>query len=119
MSKKWIYWTPRILSIIFILFLSLFALDVFEEGLGFWMTVLALLIHLIPSFILVIILIISWKHELVGGISFIVLAVIFTFFFKTYENIFSILFISFIPLIIGILWILNWKKKRGSKRKKR
>jgi len=41
-SKRVLYWTPRTLSIAFIAFLSLFALDVFGPGQGFWKTLLAL-----------------------------------------------------------------------------
>ncbi len=35
MQRKWLYWTPRILAIIFICFLLLFSLDVFGQGLSF------------------------------------------------------------------------------------
>ena len=44
-----LYWAPRILSIIFAGFISLFALDVFNEGHSFWETLLALAVHLIPT----------------------------------------------------------------------
>src|SRR4030042_4075717 len=69
--NKFIYWTPRILSIIFILFLAMFSLDIFEGNYGFWGTVVGLFMHNIPSLILLIILLVSWKHEIVGGIAFI------------------------------------------------
>ena len=55
--KRVLFWTPRILCILFAIFLSLFALDVFGEGLGFWKTILALLIHLVPVYIVVIVLV--------------------------------------------------------------
>ena len=35
MNNKWkrvLYWTPRVLGILFALFISIFALDVFGEG---------------------------------------------------------------------------------------
>ena len=48
-AKLALFWTPRILCIVFALFLSLFSLDVFGEGYGFWETLLALLIHLVPG----------------------------------------------------------------------
>ena len=57
MPKKLIYWSPRILLILFILFLALFSLDVFDEAAGFWQTALALLMHNLPSLILTVILI--------------------------------------------------------------
>jgi len=44
-KRDWIYWTPRILSIVFVLFLALFSLDVFDGNYGFWGTLLALFMH--------------------------------------------------------------------------
>ena len=56
---KFLYWTPRILSILFLLFLALFSLDVVGQGYGFWGTIGALFMHNIPVFILLIVLWIS------------------------------------------------------------
>ncbi|MCX6610102.1 MAG: hypothetical protein NTW74_04550 [Acidobacteria bacterium] len=66
-SARAVYWTPRILSILFIAFLSIFALDVFEEHLGFWPTLLALLLHLIPSLVLTMALLLAWRWEWIGA----------------------------------------------------
>ncbi len=68
--KPLLFWTPRVLCLLFALFLSLFALDVFNEGLGFWKTILALLIHLIPTWIVLVILAISWRWEWAGALAF-------------------------------------------------
>jgi len=65
--KKIPYWLPRVLSVLFIAFISVFALDVFGEPQWF----LALLMHLIPSFILIILTAIAWKNERLGGFIFI------------------------------------------------
>jgi hypothetical protein len=59
--KRILVWTPRILGILFALFVSIFALDVFGAGYGFWETILALLIHLVPVSILLIGLAIAWR----------------------------------------------------------
>src|SRR3989344_7951437 len=75
--NKYIYWAPRILSIIFILFLMLFSLDIFEMNLNFWGTLLGLFMHNIPALILLVIVIISWKREIVGGIAFILAGLIY------------------------------------------
>jgi len=61
-------WAARILCVLAIAFISLFALDVFSEGAGLGQKLVAFLLHMIPSFVLIIFLIIAWKHELVGGI---------------------------------------------------
>ncbi len=68
--NKYLYWAPRILSIMFILFLMLFSLDIFDMELDFWGTALGLFMHNIPALFLLVILIISWKYEIVGGIIF-------------------------------------------------
>jgi hypothetical protein len=67
LSKRALFWTPRALSIVFIAFLSIFALDVFDEHLGLWRTVLALTMHLIPSFVLVAALVLAWRWEWIGA----------------------------------------------------
>jgi hypothetical protein len=65
-----IFWTPRILTILFALFLGLFALDVFNEGLGFWKTLLALFMHLIPTWLVLAALAIAWRWEWAGAVLF-------------------------------------------------
>jgi hypothetical protein len=67
LSGRALFWTPRALSIAFIAFLSLFALDVFDEHLGLWRTVLALTMHLIPSFVLIAVLVLAWRWEWIGA----------------------------------------------------
>jgi hypothetical protein len=115
--SKWLYWSPRILSILFLLFLAMFSLDVFGNNYTFWETVLGLFMHNIPVFILLIILIISWKHELVGGIGFILGGLLYIY-LTLGRNPFEwymlswIIQISGLAFLIGVLWILNWKKKR-------
>jgi hypothetical protein len=56
-----LFWTTRIAGILFILFLSLCALDVFDMRLDFWGTLLAVLMHLIPSIVLAIALALAWN----------------------------------------------------------
>jgi hypothetical protein len=67
LSKRALFWTPRVLSMAYIAFLSLFALDVFGEGYGFWKTILAIVIHLAPSLVLVAVLILAWRWEWIGA----------------------------------------------------
>lgn len=121
-ENKFIFWTPRILSIIFILFLTLFSLDIFSMNLGFWETILGLFMHNIPSILLTIILIISWKHEIVGGITFILAGLFYILLilrngFEWYMLSWS-LTISGPAFLIGILFLIGWFKKKNKKRKK-
>lgn len=117
---KFIYWTPRIVSILFILFLAMFSLDVFDGNYGFWGTVIGLFMHNIPVFILLVILLISWKYEIVGGVTFILAGILYvamifknmlTGSFEGYMLSYS-LTIAGPAFFIGILFILNWIKKQ-------
>ncbi len=65
-----LFWAPRALSIAFIAFLSVFALDVFGTGQGFWRTLAAFLMHLIPSVALAVALVLAWRWEWIGAAFF-------------------------------------------------
>ena len=65
-----LFWGPRGLTILFILFLGIFALDVFDEGYTFSETLVALFMHLIPNMILALILILAWRWEWIGAVLF-------------------------------------------------
>lgn len=73
MRMSWkgvLFWVPRVLGVLFAAFVSLFALDVFGAGYGFWGTVAALLIHLIPTYAILIALAIGWRWEWAGAVLF-------------------------------------------------
>lgn len=76
-QARFLFWSPRILGIGFVVFASLFALDVFGEGLGLWQTAQALLIYLIPTAALAAVLAVAWRWEWVGAVSFATFAVLY------------------------------------------
>ncbi|MBN1645467.1 hypothetical protein JW868_00335 [Candidatus Woesearchaeota archaeon] len=124
MTKKkinnYIYWVPRLLSIIFILFLVLMSLDIFEENYGFWGAILGLFIHNIPAIILLVVLLISWKHEIVGGVAFILSGIIYIalLLITSIRNGFKWYYVSWalqisgIAFFIGIMFLIGWNKKK-------
>jgi hypothetical protein len=125
---RFVYWTPRILSILFLLFLSLFSLDVFDMRLGFWETVAGLLVHNIPSFTLLIVLVVSWKHEIVGGVAFTLAGMVYiVWLLKTIlgdtPHQWDILSWSFTiagpAFLIGTLFLVGWYRKKKEPRPKR
>ena len=120
-TNKFVFWAPRILSILFILFLAMFSLDIFEGDYGFWGTILGLFMHNIPSIVLLIILIISWKREIVGGIAFILAGLLYIGLiavngfhdvdFEWYMLSYSLI-IAGPAFLVGILFLIGWKQKK-------
>ena len=112
--KKTLFWTPRIAGILFALFISLFAFDVFEEGLGFWGTLLALFMHLLPSILLAIAIAIAWKkREWVGALLFIGWAVWdLAFFIDRNFPWVTYAIIAGLPAMIGLNFLADWVWRR-------
>lgn len=112
-----IYWSPRILAIILIAFLTIFSFDVFSEDYTFWETVLAFLMHNIPVFILTIVLLISWRFEWVGSIVFGAAAIFYMFLSRNAEDqLWLALTFSLIlagpAIIIAVLFFVGWRQKK-------
>jgi hypothetical protein len=120
-SKTLFHWLPRIICILAILFISMFAADAFEPGLTIWQQLGAFIMHLIPSFILLGILIFAWYKEFIGGIIFIIIGLVLTPFvfnmnYKMNESIWMslgiIMTITFPFILVGILFIVSHKLKK-------
>ena len=121
-STRVLYWTARILCILAILFISLFSLDSFSSEHTFWQNTAAFLMHNIPSFVLLAVLIIAWKWEKTGGIILTIVGLalgIFVFIINYKRNHFSVaialqntIMIAFPFVLAGILFILSYFKKK-------
>jgi hypothetical protein len=70
---------PRILAIAMALFLAVFALDAWEEHKTMIARAEALFIHLLPSLLIVLALLISWKKPRWGAIIFTFLGGLYLF----------------------------------------
>ena len=103
-------WLPRIAAILLTILVSLFAFDVFGTGAGFFKTLLALLMHLIPSFLLIIAIVFSWKRPWIGGIFLIALGIVYFIWAQYNERAAAFLYI--ILFIIGILFLASWFLRR-------
>lgn len=110
--NKILYWTPRILTIVFILFLGLFALDAFEGDQSLIKKLGGFLIHLIPNFVLILILIVAWKREWVGTIAFTLAGIAYIIMFWGRFPVATYLIISGPLFLIGILFWLNWMNRK-------
>lgn len=119
-----LHWTPRILCILSILFISIFAFDAFEPGLTIWQQLAAFAMHLLPSFILFMMLVVAWRWELVGGIVFMMLGLGLSPFIYTHNyamnhsvsmSIGIIMMITFPFFLVGVLFVASYlvKKKQA------
>jgi len=120
--KAFLYWLPRILCILAILFISIFALDAFQPDLTIWQQIQAFLMHLIPSFVLLLFLVIAWRWELVGGIIFLLIGLVmspviyqhnYNMNGSVWMSIGIIAMITFPFILVGILFILGHRMNKN------
>jgi hypothetical protein len=107
MASKILYWIPRILTLIAILFMLMFSLDVFEGNDSPGRKLLGFMVSNIPVMILVVILIIAWKRELIGGALLIAAFIAGSVFFHSFTGNPASLIVICPFLITGILFILH------------
>ena len=119
--KKSTYWMPRILSILFICFLSLFSLDVFQPGMSTAEIALGLFMHNIPSKILIFLLVISWRREIIGALTYFAAGTIYMGFviynvmnsgLPWYIGVTWSLTIALPAFVIGALFLVNWRHRK-------
>ena len=126
-SIRVVHWIPRIICMLAILFISMFAADAFTPELTIWQQLGAFLMHLIPSFILIALLIVAWNWELIGGVIFTVIGIVLSplIFQHNYAmnqsvsmSLFIILMITFPFIVVGVLFIIShFMKKRAATKK--
>ena len=122
-SIRLVHWLPRVLCILAILFVSMFALDSFSPGHTIWQQLGTFFIHLIPTYVLTAILIIAWKWEKIGGIIFMVIGLALSPFVfmlnynrthSVWVSLFIIAVITFPFVVVGILFITSYNMKKTS-----
>ena len=110
-TNRLLFWTPRVLCLLFAGFISLFALDVFGETRGFWNTAVALFMHLIPTFLLLGLLALSWRWDWVGGLSFPALGAFYIIAFWGRFHWSAYALISGSLFLLGALFLLSWRQR--------
>jgi hypothetical protein len=104
-------WSPRVLALTFGAFITLFALDAFSESNGFVEMLVGFIIHLLPTFLVLGIVMISWKREWIGAILFTVLAILYVAsVWERYQLRWwsSYLLIGGPMLVVAVLYGVNW-----------
>jgi hypothetical protein len=106
--KRILFWMPRILCLLFAVFISIFALDVFGAGYGFWETIVALIIHLIPTALVLIALAIAWRWEWIGAVLFFALGASYLIVAWGKFTWITYLLIAGPSFLAGALFLVNW-----------
>lgn len=111
-SRRVVFWMPRILGLLFAVFISLFALDVFGAGYGFWQTIVAFLIHLVPTALILIALAVAWRWEWIGAILFMALGAWYVIMAWGKFPWITYLLVAGPAFLIGGLFAVNWLLRR-------
>lgn len=114
MNLAIVRWVPRVLGFCFAAFLAIFALDVFEESRGIGTTIVALTIHLIPTWLVLASLAVAWRHEMAGAFLFFLLATSYVAMASSRFPLSTILLIAGPPVVIGASFVFSsFMKKRA------
>lgn len=114
MNKKLIIWTARVFALLAILFFVVFSFDCFESG-SLRDKFVCFVMHNIPAFILIAILIVAWRWSFTGGILFILAALAGAVFFRAFSGNPGVWWLLTPLILVGMLFILQderiWRKQ--------
>jgi hypothetical protein len=97
-----------VLCIAFALFLSMFALDVFEEGHSVGQVAIALFMHLIPVYMVIAALLIAWRWEWTGAVLFTGLGILYIYMTWNRAPLLAYIFIAGPAFLLAALFLTNW-----------
>lgn len=106
MFQKILKWFARIVPMLAILVMVLFSFDSFGGDESVWRKLLGFLIHNIPSIAMIIALVVAWRHEVWGGVLFVLVAAGLMILFKTFTGNAASMIIVAPILLSGIVFIL-------------
>lgn len=105
--KFFLTWFPRLAVVVYAVFISLFAADAFGTGETRWQQLGGFLIHLIPTAVTIVLLLVAWRHRMLGGFLFIVWGLVFTIHFATHRSVPLFMMLSFPLLLAGVLFLFS------------
>jgi len=110
--RNLLLWMPRLLLIVFALFLVLFSFDVFSEGKSATDTTIAFVKHNVPSIVLGLVVFVAWRREWIGALVCLLLAVAYIAWAWGRFPL-SVYFVIAGPLfLIAAMYAANWQLKK-------
>ncbi len=107
-KERTLYWAPRILAILAILFMMMFSLDCFEGPSSFKEQLICFFMHNIPAFVVIAILVLAWNWEWMGGVLFVAAFFAMSIFFFGFSRNYAALIVTSPFLITGLLFLLHY-----------
>ena len=93
-----IVWLPRVLGIVVAVFVGVFALDAFGEGIG------SVAAHAIPSLVILAVVAVGWRHPWVAASAFIGLG---AYYAASVRRADWILVIATPLFVVGLLFLVS------------
>jgi hypothetical protein len=121
-GQRLLFWAARGLTVLFALFVGVFALDVFGEGYGPWETMLALVTHLMPTLVILLLLVLTWRRSWVGGVAYPALGLLYLVMANHPVSSLGVYVLSGPLFVIGSLFLAEWalgQPRRSSPKAKR
>jgi hypothetical protein len=110
-APRLVYWAPRVLGLLTTAFVALFALDAFT-GRSFREGLPGFVVHLIPAFVLLALVVVSWRYERVGAAVFFLLALGYALMVNWRLD--WVAAISGPLVVVGLLFLVSWSQHRAS-----
>lgn len=112
-SKRALVWAPRAICIVLAAFTTLLSFDAFE-GHGLLDGLSRFLAHMLPTYVLVGMLLISWRREWVGAVVSSGLGGLFLWWnHSTHRNEPGVALVIATPFfLMGVLYLANWLTRR-------
>jgi hypothetical protein len=110
-------WAPRVLAVMLAVFLAMFAMDVYFEGMDFWQTSGAFISRLLPSFCVLSILALGWRRDGLAALGFLALAVAYAVAFSAWKHMPESLVLTLPPLGLSLAFTARMRllKKPGAR----
>lgn len=108
-----VLWTPRVLAMALALFLSMFAMDVFLDGKGYWETSGDFVTHLVPAFCVIAILAIGWRRDGLASLGFLTLAIAYFVTLAGWRHLPDSLVLALPPLGISLAFYARMRLLRS------
>lgn len=111
--RSLLHWAPRILALVFTVWIASFALDVFGEHSGFRLAE-ALGMHLLPAAVLLAASLLGWRWSAAGTAAFLLLAAAYVGLVGFARPWGWYAFVSGPALLVGLLFLADWLVDRFS-----